>query len=109
MAKTPRRHASRATTAMTTTADVKPRVFWTKRHLGCQENVATVDAYEMGVMFDELEMIGIEESEFDGPSGAEPKHWHSYEVSANPSGHFSDKDWPLSLHQESGHLSRRTG
>lgn len=47
-----------------------------------EENVATVEADEIETMLDGFRKIGIEESEFDGPSGAGPKHWHWYVASA---------------------------
>ena len=48
-----------------------------------EKDVATVDADDIEVMLDEFEMISIDESEFDGPSGAGPKHWHWYVASAH--------------------------
>lgn len=47
-----------------------------------EEDVATVDTPEIEAMLTGFESRSIEESEFDGPSGAGPKHWHWYVVSA---------------------------
>lgn len=52
-----------------------------------EDDVATVDAAEIEAMFAEFEMVHIDESEFDGPSGAGPKHWHWYVVSARRPGY----------------------
>lgn len=48
-----------------------------------EEDVATVDRETIEPMLSGFEMISIEESEFDGPSGAGPKHWHWFVVSAH--------------------------
>lgn len=47
-----------------------------------EEDVATVDRASIEEMFSGFEAISIEESEFDGPSGAGPKHWHWFVVRA---------------------------
>lgn len=47
-----------------------------------EDDVATVDRDDIEEMFDGLEVRHIDEAEFDGPSGAGPKHWHWYVVSA---------------------------
>ncbi len=51
-----------------------------------EADVVTVDNEEIEAMLNGLEMISIEESEFDGPSGAGPKHWHWYVASARRPG-----------------------
>lgn len=47
-----------------------------------EDDVATVDTDDINSMLTELEGVSIEESEFDGPSGAGPKHWHWYVAGA---------------------------
>lgn len=47
-----------------------------------EDDVATVDAGDIERMLSGLEMNHVDEAEFDGPSGAGPKHWHWYVVSA---------------------------
>ncbi len=48
---------------------------------GNEPDVATVDAAGIAELLGRLEMVSIEETEFDGPSGAGPKHWHWYVAS----------------------------
>jgi tellurite methyltransferase len=48
-----------------------------------EDDVATVNAHDIEDMLSGLEIRHIEEAEFDGPSGAGPKHWHWYVVSAH--------------------------
>lgn len=47
-----------------------------------EDDVATVGHDDIEEMLDGLEVRHIDEAEFDGPSGAGPKHWHWYVVSA---------------------------
>ena len=47
-----------------------------------EDDVATVSPKDIEMMLEGLETMQIEEAEFDGPSGAGPKHWHWYVVSA---------------------------
>jgi SAM-dependent methyltransferase len=48
-----------------------------------EEDVAVVEPDDIYAMLDGFEMITIDESEFDGFSGAGPKRWHWYVVSAH--------------------------
>lgn len=47
-----------------------------------EADVATADPGEIEAMLDGFERISIKESEFDGPSGVGPKHWHWYVTTA---------------------------
>jgi SAM-dependent methyltransferase len=47
-----------------------------------EDDVATVDVADIETMFMDFEDLDIDSREFDGPSGAGPKHWHWHLVSA---------------------------
>lgn len=47
-----------------------------------EPDVATVDYRSIEQAFVDFERLQINEEEFNGPSGAGPKHWHWYIVSA---------------------------
>ena len=55
-----------------------------------QRGVATVGRSELTDALSDFERMSIDEEEFDGPSGAGPKHWHWFIVvarrSTRPSG-----------------------
>lgn len=55
-----------------------------------EPDVFTVDRDLIAAAFEEFENLEIEEEEFDGPSGAGPKHWHWYVVSAKREGRGAD-------------------
>lgn len=46
------------------------------------DDVATVDSHDIEGMLTGLEIRHMDEAEFDGSSGAGPKHWHWYVVGA---------------------------